>query len=144
MYDYSRALGLTISLSQEPSHESRTICRSSPRAPEVNQGAAQAWLVAGTIPFIFAGGLHALLALADTARPRYFTPRDRSVKPALEGTRIRFGGNAAPRHRHNMLHRRRGALGMRSGGRAAGRTVPKPEGVSSAPEEIIVWMEVHE
>ncbi len=58
--------------------------------------AAQAWFVAGTIPLIFAGGLHALLALADTARPRYFAPRDRSVKPALEGTRIRFGGDAAP------------------------------------------------
>lgn len=62
----------------------------------MSQGAAQAWFVAGTIPFIFAGALHALLALADTARPRYFTPRDHSVKPALEGTRIRFGGSAAP------------------------------------------------
>ena len=63
---------------------------------EVNPGVAQAWFVAGTIPFLFAGGLHALLALTDTARPRYFAPRDRSVKPALEGTRIRFGGDAAP------------------------------------------------
>jgi hypothetical protein len=62
----------------------------------VNPGVAQAWFVAGTFPFLFAGGLHALLALADTARPRYLAPRDRSVKPALEGTRIRFGGDAAP------------------------------------------------
>jgi len=64
--------------------------------PAVTQAASQAWFVAGTIPFIFAGGLHVLLALADTTRPRYFTPRDRSVKPAMEGTRIRYGGNAAP------------------------------------------------
>ncbi len=62
----------------------------------MNAGAAQAWFVAGTIPFIVAGGLHVLLALADTARPRSFAPRDRSVQPALEGTRIRFGGSAAP------------------------------------------------
>jgi len=64
--------------------------------PAMNAGAAQAWFVAGTIPFLFAGALHALLALADTVRPRYFAPRDQSVKPALEGTRIRFGGRAAP------------------------------------------------
>ncbi len=62
----------------------------------MNSGAAQAWFIAGTIVFIFAGGLHVLLTLADTARPRYFTPKDRAVKPALEGTRIRLGGNAAP------------------------------------------------
>jgi hypothetical protein len=62
----------------------------------MDQGAAQAWFVAGTIPFIVAGGLHALLTLADTIRPRYFAPRDPSVKPALEATQIRFGGHAAP------------------------------------------------
>jgi hypothetical protein len=61
-----------------------------------NSGVAQAWFIAGTIPLILAGGLHVVLTLADTARPRYFAPRDRSVKPALEGTQIRFGGNAAP------------------------------------------------
>ena len=58
--------------------------------------AAQAWFVAGTIPLILAGGLHALYSLVDTVRPTYFAPRDRSVQPALEGTRMRFGGNAAP------------------------------------------------
>jgi hypothetical protein len=62
----------------------------------VNAGAAQAWFIAGTIPLIVAGGLHVLLTLADTVRPRYFAPRDRSLKPALEGTRMRFGGSAAP------------------------------------------------
>ena len=67
-----------------------------PRAPAVNQGAAQAWFIAGTIPLIVAGGLHVALTLADTVRPRYFAPKDGSVKPALEGTPIRFGGNAAP------------------------------------------------
>ena len=29
-------------------------------------------------------------------RPGCFAPKDRSVKPALEDTRIRFGGSAAP------------------------------------------------
>jgi hypothetical protein len=62
----------------------------------MSAGAAQAWFIAGTIPLILAGGLHVLLTLADTVSPRYFAPRDRSVKPALEGTQIRFGGDAAP------------------------------------------------
>jgi hypothetical protein len=64
--------------------------------PAVNAGDAQAWFIAGTIPLILAGGLHVLLTLADTVRPTYFAPRERSVHPALEGTRIRFGGSAAP------------------------------------------------
>jgi hypothetical protein len=67
--------------------------------PAVNAGAAQAWFIAGTIPLILAGGLHALGALLDTVRPTYFTPIDRSVKPLLEGTGIRlvrmFGGSGA-------------------------------------------------
>ncbi len=57
---------------------------------------AQAWFIAGTIPAMFAGALHALLTLADVARPRYFAPRDETLTPVLEGTRIRFGGSAAP------------------------------------------------
>ena len=64
--------------------------------PLVSDGAAQAWFIAGTIPLIVAGGLHVVLTLVDTARPRYFTPRDSSLRPALEGTPIRFGGHAAP------------------------------------------------
>jgi len=68
--------------------------------PAVNGGAAQAWFVAGTIPFILAGGLHALYALIDTVRPTFFAPTERSVKPAMEGTGIRLrrrvpGGNQA-------------------------------------------------
>jgi hypothetical protein len=58
--------------------------------------AAQAWFIAGTIPPILAGGGHALLTLLDTVHPTYFTPRDASVRPAVEGTQIRFGGRAAP------------------------------------------------
>jgi hypothetical protein len=66
----------------------------------VNAGAAQAWFIAGTIPLILAGGLHALGALLDTVRPRFFAPIDGSVKPALEGTGIRLrrmfrGGSGA-------------------------------------------------
>jgi hypothetical protein len=62
----------------------------------VNAGAAQAWFIAGTVPCIFAGGLHAALTVVDTARPTYFAPRDRSVKPAMERTQIRFAGRSAP------------------------------------------------
>lgn len=62
----------------------------------MNAGAAQAWFIAGTIPLILAGGGHALLALIDTVRPTYFAPIDRSVKPVLEGTGIRFVGRATP------------------------------------------------
>ena len=62
----------------------------------VNAGAAQAWFIAGTIPLILAGGLHVLYTLIDTVRPTYFAPKDRSIIPALEGTRMRFGGGAAP------------------------------------------------
>lgn len=66
----------------------------------MNAGAAQAWFIAGTIPLILAGGLHALGALLDTVRPRFFAPIDGSVKPALEGTGIRLrrmfrGGSGA-------------------------------------------------
>jgi len=52
--------------------------------------AAQAWFIAGTIPFLLAGGGHALLTVVDTFRPTYFAPDDRSLEPALEGTGIRF------------------------------------------------------
>ena len=62
----------------------------------MNASAAEAFFIAGTIPPMLAGGLHAVLTLADTVRPRYFTPRDAALKPALERTPIRFGGRAAP------------------------------------------------
>jgi hypothetical protein len=62
----------------------------------VNASAAEAFFIAGTIPPMLAGGLHAALTLMDTVRPRYFTPRDAALNPALERTPIRFGGRAAP------------------------------------------------
>ncbi len=58
--------------------------------------AAEAFFIAGTIPPILAGGLHALLTVVDTVRPTYFTPTDRSLNLPLEATRMRFGGSAAP------------------------------------------------
>ena len=66
----------------------------------MSTSAAQAWFIAGTIPFMLAGGVHALATLLDVFRPTYFAPSDRSVLPALEGTGIRFrqlfpGGSGA-------------------------------------------------
>ena len=62
----------------------------------VNVGAAQTWFIAGTVPLIAAGGLHAALTLVDTVRPTYFTPKDAALRPQLERAHIRFGGSAAP------------------------------------------------
>ncbi len=62
-----------------------------------NAGAAQAWFIAGTIPLILAGGLHALAALRATRSARHTsTPIDRSVKPVVEGTGIRLVGKPTP------------------------------------------------
>jgi hypothetical protein len=67
--------------------------------PAVNAGAAQAWFIAGTIPPMLAGGLHALGALIDTIRPTFFAPIDGSAKPVVEGTGVRLvrmlGGSGA-------------------------------------------------
>lgn len=61
--------------------------------------AAQVWFVIGTVPLMLGGGLHLLATLIDTIRPTFFTPIERSVKPAVEGTGIRlramFPGGAA-------------------------------------------------
>jgi hypothetical protein len=58
----------------------------------VTAGAAQTWFIAGTIPLILAGGLHALGALIDTVRPTFFAPIDGSAKPVVEGTGVRLVG----------------------------------------------------
>jgi hypothetical protein len=55
-------------------------------------GAAQAWFVAGTVPLIVAGGLHALGTLVDLVRPTFFIPVDRAAQPAMEGTTVRLRG----------------------------------------------------
>ena len=57
---------------------------------------AQAWFIAGTVPLILAGGLHAALTLVDVVRPTYFAPRDPAVQPAMERTPMRFAGRRAP------------------------------------------------
>jgi hypothetical protein len=57
---------------------------------------AQAWFVAGTIPLILAGALHALYALIDTAHPSYFTPIDGSVRAVADSTGIRLVGKPTP------------------------------------------------
>ena len=58
--------------------------------------AAFAWFVAGTVPLMLAGGLHAIAALVDTVRPTYFAPIDRSVHPEVDRTGIRLVGRARP------------------------------------------------
>ncbi len=80
--------------------EADEACHHTPaRVPAVNAGAAQAWFIAGTIPFIVAGGAHVLATLVDTVRPTFFAPIDGSAKPVMEGTGIRlvrmFGGTGA-------------------------------------------------
>ena len=55
-----------------------------------SSSAVQFWFIAGTIPFLIAGGAHALLTLVDTIRPTYFAPQEASLTPELEGTGIRF------------------------------------------------------
>src|SRR4051794_41617748 len=60
------------------------------KIPGVNAAAAQGWFIAGTIPLMLAGGLHALLALLDTVRPTYFAPIEGSVKPVMEGSGVRL------------------------------------------------------
>src|SRR4051812_12393131 len=71
----------------------------SVRRPFVNSDAAQTWFVAGTIPLIAAGGLHAVGTLIDTVRPTFFTPVDSTVRGATEGTGIELvrlsGGSGA-------------------------------------------------
>jgi hypothetical protein len=53
-------------------------------------GAAQTWFIVGAIPFMLAGGTHALATLFDTVRPTFFAPVESSALSALEGTGIRF------------------------------------------------------
>ena len=57
---------------------------------------AQVWFIAGTLPLILAGGLHAVATLLDTVRPTFFTPIDRAVRPAVDGTGIRLVGRPSP------------------------------------------------
>lgn len=52
--------------------------------------AAQAWFVAGTLPLIVAGGMHAVAAVVDAVRPTFFTPIDDDARPATQGTGIRL------------------------------------------------------
>lgn len=61
-------------------------------------GAAAALFIAGTVPLILAGGLHAALAVYDATRPTFFTPLEDSTRVAAEGTGIElvrmFGGRS--------------------------------------------------
>ncbi len=52
-------------------------------------GGGQTWFIAGAILFL-AAGAHALLALLDTLRPRWFAPIDDSVRAPMEATGMRF------------------------------------------------------
>lgn len=60
---------------------------------------SQALFIAGTVPILLAGGLHALLTLVDVGRPTHFAPLDPSVQVEMAGTGMVFsrraGGNGA-------------------------------------------------
>jgi hypothetical protein len=56
----------------------------------LSSGAAQAWFIAGTIPLMLAGGLHAALTVLDTVRPTTFTPIEDPVRLEMEGDGMRF------------------------------------------------------
>ena len=56
----------------------------------MDANSAQTWFVAGTVPLMVGGGLHAIASVIDTLRPTYFTPVSSSVKAELEGTTIRL------------------------------------------------------
>jgi hypothetical protein len=58
--------------------------------------AAQALFIAGAGVVIAAGTRHMWMAFVDAARPRYFVPRDRSLRPAMESVHMRLGGGTAP------------------------------------------------
>src|SRR5436190_24326104 len=58
----------------------------------MNADAPQRWFIAGTAVAMCAGGGHVLLTLIDTVRPTFFAPIERAVKPAMEGTGMRFRG----------------------------------------------------
>jgi hypothetical protein len=66
------------------------------RAAIETHAAAQAWFIAGTIPLIAAGALHALAAVRDTVRPSWFAPIDRSASRVVERTGIRLVGKDTP------------------------------------------------
>jgi hypothetical protein len=51
---------------------------------------AQTWFIAGTVPLLLAGSLHALLALIDSVRPTFFAPVDANAKPAMDDTGVRL------------------------------------------------------
>ena len=65
----------------------------------MDSDAAQAFFVAGTIPLVVFGGLHALGTLLDAVRPTFFTPLEDSVRDELQRTGIRLrrmaGGSGA-------------------------------------------------
>lgn len=67
----------------------------------MGEGVAEAFFIAGTVPFIVAGAGHALGALIDTRRPTFFKPIDDPVIPAMKGTglqlRVMFPGSGHER-----------------------------------------------
>jgi len=56
----------------------------------MSASAAPTWFDVAAILLILAGGGHALVALIDTVRPRWFAPNDDAVRSAMERTGMRF------------------------------------------------------
>lgn len=58
--------------------------------PAMSADAAQAWFVAGTVPLIVGGALHAAAGLVDLVRPTFFAPLSASAQAPAAETGIRL------------------------------------------------------
>lgn len=78
----------------------------SPRARytirSMNAALAEGFFVAGTVPFIVAGSLHALGTVVDIWRPTFFTPADAPVGVQMRGTRLALRDMFPGRPRRNF------------------------------------------
>ena len=58
--------------------------------PAMSAEAAESWFVAGTLPLIIGGALHAAAGLVDLVRPTFFAPLVSSAQPPAAATGIRL------------------------------------------------------
>ncbi len=51
---------------------------------------AQITFIAGTVPFIYLGAMHAIIAFKDIEHPNYFTPLNDKVRSMMQETTLRI------------------------------------------------------